>query len=170
MSSALLNRIKLNYVESTGSSVKFLLPKTSNLPETEFEWKIPQWNNALERNRARTYFQAFAAALSLHFIEQANAEIFNGNLDTWTKFEVPDEAVSCGFHEAVRGMLSHHLVIKEGKIANYQTYPPTPWNASPRDENGVSGAFEDAVRGTPIFEENDEANFKGIDIMRVFEL
>lgn len=166
-SSALLNRIKLNYVESTGQSVKFLLPRTANSNEMEFEWKIPKWNNALERNRARTYFQAFAAALSLNFIEQANKEIFKGNLETWTKFEVPENAISCGFHEAVRGMLSHHLVIKDGKIANYQTYPPTPWNASPRDENGVSGAFEDAVKGTPIFEENDESNFKGIDIMRV---
>lgn len=166
-STALVGNLKLQNFESTGNSVKILLPKTANFGEMEFEWKIPKWNNALERNRARTYFQAFVAALSLHFIEKAMEELFAGNTQTWTPFEVPDEAISCGFHEAVRGMLSHHLVIKEGKIANYQTYPPTPWNASPRDENGVSGAFEDAVKGTPIFEENEEKNFKGIDIMRV---
>ena len=28
----------------------------------EFEWKIPKWSNAIERDRARTYFQAYAAA------------------------------------------------------------------------------------------------------------
>ena len=28
-------------------------------------------------------------------------------------------------------MLSHHMVIRDGKIANYQPYPPTPWNAQP---------------------------------------
>ena len=39
-------------------------------PRSRFEWKIPQWSNALERNRARTYFQAYAAALALHFVEQ----------------------------------------------------------------------------------------------------
>ena len=39
---------------------------------------------------------------------------------------MPDEANSCGFTEAVRGVLSHHMVIRDGKIANYHPYPPTP--------------------------------------------
>ena len=63
-------------------------------------------------------------------------------------------------------MLSHHMVIRDGKIANYQPYPPTPWNASPRDTYGTPGPYEDAVQNTPIFEENGPENFKGIDIMR----
>ena len=62
--------------------------------------------------------------------------------------------------------ISHHMVIKDGKIANYQPYPPTPWNASPRDTYGTPGPYEDAVQNTPIFEENGPENFKGIDIMR----
>ena len=89
-----------------------------------------------------------------------------GRTDTWTKFEVPDEAVSVGFTEAVRGVLSHHMVIKKGKIANYHPYPPTPWNGSVRDTYGTPGPYEDAVQNTPIFEENPPDNFKGIDIMR----
>src|SRR5918912_189891 len=52
------------------------------------------------------------------------------------------------------------------KIANYHPYPPTPWNASPRDVYGTPGPYEDAVQNTPIFEENGPDNFKGIDIMR----
>ena len=44
---------------------------------------------------------------------------------------MPDEAIGCGFHEAVRGVLSHHLVIRDGKITNYHPYPPTPWNGYP---------------------------------------
>ena len=52
-----------------------------------------------------------------------------------------DEAVSVGFHEAARGVLSHHMVIRDGKIANYQPYPPTPWNASPRDTLRHAGAL-----------------------------
>ena len=67
---------------------------------------------------------------------------------------MPDEAIGCGFHEAVRGVLSHHVVIRDGKIANYHPYPPTPWNASPRDSHGTPGPYEDAVQNTPIFEEN----------------
>jgi hydrogenase large subunit len=58
------------------------------------------------------------------------------------------------------------MVIRDGKIANYHPYPPTPWNASPTDSAGVAGPYEDAVQGQPIFEENDREHFKGIDIMR----
>jgi len=79
---------------------------------------------------------------------------------------VPDEAIGCGFHEAVRGVLSHHMVIRDGKIANYHPYPPTPWNGSVRDVYGTPGPYEDAVQNTPIFEENPPDRFKGIDIMR----
>ncbi len=63
-------------------------------------------------------------------------------------------------------MLSHHVVIRNGKIANYHPYPPTPWNGSVRDVYGTPGPYEDAVQNTPIFEENGPDNFKGIDIMR----
>jgi hydrogenase large subunit len=136
------------------------------LPEKEFEWKIPRWSNALERDRARTYFQAYAAAMALYFVERALEEIHKGHNKTFTEFTVPDEAIGCGFHEAVRGVLSHHLVIRDKKIANYHPYPPTPWNGSPRDCYGTPGPYEDAVQGTPIFEENGPDNFKGIDIMR----
>jgi Ni,Fe-hydrogenase I large subunit len=96
-------------------------------------WKIPRWSNAIERNRARTYFQAYAAAAALYFAEQAMKDLHQGSTRTWREFKVPEEAIGCGFHEAVRGVLSHHVVIRDGKIANYHPYPPTPWNASPRD-------------------------------------
>jgi len=154
------------YIKATGQSVQIRLPKTATMPEVEFEWKIPQWSNAIERNRARTYFQAYAAAAALHFIDKALAEIRAGHTKTWNEFIVPKEAIGCGFHEAVRGVLSHHMVIENGKIANYHPYPPTPWNASVRDIYGTPGPYEDAVQGTPIFEENGPDNFKGIDILR----
>ncbi|MDQ3636025.1 MAG: nickel-dependent hydrogenase large subunit [Acidobacteriota bacterium] len=165
-STALAGKVDFGYVKATGHSVKIYLPKTALKPEVEFEWKIPKWSNALERDRARTYFQAYAAASALHFVEKALEELHAGRTDTFTPFEVPDNAIGCGFHEAVRGVLSHHMVIRDGKIANYHPYPPTPWNASPRDIYGTPGPYEDAVMNTPIFEENGPENFKGIDIMR----
>ena len=93
-------------------------------------------------------------------------EVYAGRTRTWTEYTVPDEAIGCGFHEAVRGVLSHHMVIRGGKIANYHPYPPTCWNASPRDSSGTPGPYEDAVQNTPLFEENGPEKFKGIDIMR----
>jgi len=163
---ALAGLVDIGYVKATGNSVKIRLPKTATKGEVEFEWKIPKWSNAIERDRARTYFQAYAAACAYYFYEQAIKEVYAGRTATFTPFKVPDEAIGCGFHEAVRGVLSHHLVIRNGKIANYHPYPPTPWNANPRDVYGTPGPYEDAVQNTPIFEENGPDNFKGIDIMR----
>jgi hydrogenase large subunit len=163
---ALAGLVDIGYIKATGHSVKIYLPKTAMLPETEFEWKIPKWSNAIERDRARTYFQAYAAACALYFAEKAMKELHAGRTKTWNDFKVPDEAIGCGFHEAVRGVLSHHVVIRGGKIANYHPYPPTPWNANPRDIYGTPGPYEDAVQNTPIFEENGPDKFKGIDIMR----
>ena len=164
---ALAGLVDTPFVRATGTSVRISLPRTAHLPDTQLEWRIPRWSNALERDRARTYFQAYSAAMAFHFLDMAMAEVNAGRLDTWSPFEVPDEAVSCGFHEAVRGGLSHHLVIRDGKIANYHPYPPTTWNCSPRDSFGTPGPCEDAVEGTPIFEENGPDDFKGIDVMRV---
>jgi hydrogenase large subunit len=163
---ALANLVDIGYVKATGRSVQINLPRTVTKPEATFEWKIPQWSNTIERNRARTYFQAYSAACALHFIEKALAEVRAGHTKTWEPFKVPDEALSCGFTEAVRGVLSHHMVIRGGKIANYHPYPPTPWNASVRDVYGTPGPYEDAVQGLEIFEENPPETFKGIDIMR----
>jgi len=163
---ALANKVDVGYVKATGKSVQINLPKTALMPEAHFEWNIPQWSNALERDRARIYFLAYAAAMGLHFVEKALEYVRQGETKVFQDFTVPDDAIGCGFHEAVRGVLSHHLVIRDGKIANYHPYPPTPWNASPRDVYGTPGPYEDAVQGTPIFEENGPDNFKGIDIMR----
>jgi len=163
---ALAGLVDIGYIKSTGNSVKMYLPKTTSLPEVEFEWKIPKWSNAIERDRARTYFQVYSACAALFFAERALEELHSGRTKTWNEFKVPEEAIGCGFHEAVRGVLSHHVVIRKGKIANYHPYPPTPWNANPRDIYGTPGPYEDAVQNTPIFEENGPDKFKGIDIMR----
>ena len=56
------------YVKSTGHSVQINLPRTVSRPEVSFEWTIPvnkngaPLSNAIERDRARTYFQAYCAA------------------------------------------------------------------------------------------------------------
>src|SRR5437588_12625931 len=77
-STALSGLVDIGYIKATGHSVKIYLPKTALLPDVEFEWKIPQWSNAIERDRARTYFQAYAAAAALYFAERAMAELYAG--------------------------------------------------------------------------------------------
>jgi hydrogenase large subunit len=158
--------VDIGYLKATGESILMTLPKTGFMPEMDLEWKIPEKSNAIERDRARTYHQAYSALLALYTIEEALKEVRAGRTRSANPVTVPDNAVSVGFHEAARGVLSHHMVIRDGKVANYQPYPPTPWNANPRDTYGTPGPYEDAVENTPIFEENGPDNFKGVDIMR----
>src|SRR6185295_18271899 len=76
---ALAGLVDIGYVKATGKSVKIYPPKTATLPETEFEWKIPRWCNTIERDRARTYFQAYSAACALYFMERAMKELHSGH-------------------------------------------------------------------------------------------
>jgi hydrogenase large subunit len=163
---ALSGLVDTPYVKARDGGVQINLPKTPVTPEMTLEWKPPPFPNTIERDRARMYYVAYSAALALFFVNKALDEVRAGKTKTFTDFSVPEEAIGAGFHEAVRGVLSHHLVIRNHKIANYHPYPPTPWNASPRDSYGTPGPYEDAVEGQPIFEENGPDNFKGIDIMR----
>jgi len=55
-----------------------------------------------------------------------------------------------GFHEAPRGTLSHWIVIKDGKIKNYQAVVPSTWNAGPRGINDELGPYEASLIGNPI--------------------
>jgi len=55
-----------------------------------------------------------------------------------------------GFHEAPRGALSHWVVIRDGKIANYQAVVPSTWNAGPRDEKDQPGPYEASLVGNPV--------------------
>jgi hydrogenase large subunit len=84
---ALAGKVDIGYVKATGSSVRMALPKTANFPDVEFEWKIPRWSNAIERGRARTYFQAYAAAAALYFVEKALEEVYAGRLKTSVPYE-----------------------------------------------------------------------------------
>jgi hydrogenase large subunit len=165
-STALAGLVDIGYVKATGTSVQINLPKSVLSGPVSFEWKTPKWSNTIERDRARTYFQAYAAAAALHFLDKAFEELHAGRTKSWEPFTVPQEGIGCGFTEAVRGVLSHHMVIRDGKIANYHPWPPTPWNGNPRDIYGTPGPYEDAVQNTPLFEENGPETFKGIDIMR----
>lgn len=79
-----------------------------------------------------------------------NVQIHNGekwNPDTW-----PKSCQGFGFHEAPRGSLGHWIEIENKKIVNYQAVVPSTWNAGPRDAQGQRGAYEAALKGTPILD------------------
>jgi hydrogenase large subunit len=55
-----------------------------------------------------------------------------------------------GYHEAPRGILSHWIVIQDGKIKNYQAVVPSTWNAGPRNGDDALGPYEAALLGNPV--------------------
>lgn len=65
----------------------------------------------------------------------------------WDPSQWPTVAKGVGYTEAPRGALAHWVVIKDGKIDNYQAVVPSTWNAGPRDAKGQSGPYEAALKG-----------------------
>ncbi|MCL1065619.1 nickel-dependent hydrogenase large subunit [Shewanella olleyana] len=64
--------------------------------------------------------------------------------------------------EAPRGMLSHWIRIKGGKVENYQAIVPTTWNAGPVDVNGKVGPYEASLIGLEL-----EDPSKPLEVIRV---
>lgn len=78
--------------------------------------------------------------------------IGKGDHQTFIKPEfTPDkEYRGVGFGEMPRGMLSHWIVFKNGKITNYQAVVPSTWTSGPRNFEGVPGPYEQSLVGTPV--------------------
>jgi hydrogenase large subunit len=77
--------------------------------------------------------------------------IGKGDYDTFNRPTfMKGEQRGFGFHEAPRGVLSHWVVIRDGKIANYQAVVPSTWNAGPRDEDDELGPYEASLLDNPI--------------------
>ncbi len=91
----------------------------------------------------RSYYNDLVAAIAA-----GDTKTFNG--DRWDPATWPAHAEGFGYMEAPRGALGHWIVIRNGKIDNYQMVVPTTWNGSPRDLNGQPGAYEASLVGTPM--------------------
>jgi len=79
------------------------------------------------------------------------ANIANGDMVTFNPPTFPKGVQQgFGFHEAPRGILSHWIVIENGKIKNYQAVVPSTWNAGPRNGNDALGPYEAALLGNPV--------------------
>ncbi|MCP5365318.1 MAG: nickel-dependent hydrogenase large subunit [Hyphomicrobiales bacterium] len=77
--------------------------------------------------------------------------IAKGDFETFNRPLFPRGEISgFGYHEAPRGVLSHWVVIRDGKIDNYQAVVPSTWNAGPRDENDAMGPYEASLIDNPV--------------------
>ncbi|MCB1761788.1 MAG: nickel-dependent hydrogenase large subunit, partial [Gammaproteobacteria bacterium] len=141
-----LSRVLLLYAsghEPTRELARFALAKL-DLP-------IIALFSTLGRTAARTLESKLLADAMQGWFDDLVSNIKRGDTRTfnealWDPSTWPETCQGAGFMEAPRGALGHWVVIRNGKIANYQAVVPSTWNAGPRDASGQSGAYEAALQ------------------------
>ncbi len=106
--------------------------------------------STLGRTAARGIQCKAIAQQGLKWIGEIQDNVAGGNDDLYTEWEMPKSAEGVGWVNAPRGALSHWIVIKDGKIGNFQYVVPSTWNLGPRCAEGKIGPVEEALIGTPI--------------------
>jgi len=162
-----------DFIEATGHSLRMRIPKGIT-PELEIEWHVPQVWNAFERNRGRAYHYVFSQLVAManlleayQLFKQGERRVAAADPAGIEKAIPKGETLGVGFWGAGRGWLTHHLVMDQGKLVNYQICTPSTINASPRDPWDQPGPYEQAVMNTPIIEDvSDPGRFTSIDMLR----
>ncbi|KPU83230.1 hydrogenase 2 large subunit [Psychromonas sp. PRT-SC03] len=123
--------------------------------------------SALFTTLGRTAARMLETVINLRASEKTfNALVSNIEVDELTYIEpvIDPNKVYEGYKmiEAPRGMLSHWIRIKDGKVENYQAVVPTTWNAGPTDENGRMGPYEASLIGVKL-----EDPSKPLEVLRI---
>lgn len=167
--------LNCEFIQSSGGAsriagrrgLEIFLPKGQR-PAATLRWLIPERPNALERNRARAYQVAYAVMVAYADLLKAFDCVRRGEVPMSVRFLCPDRKISVGFWESGRGITSHHLTLRNRRIANYQITTPSEWMGSPRDAIRLPGIYEAAIMNTPLLEEcAHPKDFTGVDILRV---
>ncbi|MEJ2450835.1 MAG: nickel-dependent hydrogenase large subunit [Gammaproteobacteria bacterium] len=113
--------------------------------------------STLGRTAARTLETKIFADAMQGWYDHLVANIKAGDVRTfneakWEPSTWPKTAQGVGYMEAPRGALAHWIVIKDGKIDNYQAVVPSTWNAGPRDAQGQPGPYEAGLKGTNLYD------------------
>ena len=122
-----------------------------NMTLSKLDLPVRALFSTLGRTAARTLETAIIADNMQTWYDNLIANIKAGDTKTfneaqWDISTWPSNAQGVGFMEAPRGALAHWIVIKNGKIDNYQAVVPSTWNAGPRDAEGQPGPYEAALQ------------------------
>lgn len=122
----------------------------ANAALAKLELPLSAMFSTMGRTAARTLESKIVVDQMQSWFEHLLANIRAGDLAVhnpikWDPSSWPKTARGVGFMEAPRGALAHWIVIKDGKIDNYQAVVPSTWNAGPRDVRGQPGPYEAAL-------------------------
>ena len=117
------------------------------------------------RNAARAIESGYICEYIFKLVSRLIQNIKYYDVDTWTRFDfvaLEKDAKGRAFFEVPRGTLRHFVSIKNQKIENFSVIAPTTWNATPKNFDGVRGAYEEALIGVKI-----EDTSKPLEVLRV---
>ncbi len=131
----------------TSLSVSFvteipLLPRSAAPDLYDSELTIT-WENVRSTTLYRLYARAFSLAcavlgawwslaLLLAVLKEKESKWYLKPGRPWKYPSYPPSALGVGWLEAPRGAVRHWIVVKDGRIANYQYHAPSTGNVSPR--------------------------------------
>ncbi len=135
--------------ELTKKYVDYSLKRISSIAGTKVG--VEALHSTPGRHLGRAIRAAVLSDLALKHWELLVENVGRGDLSIFNPPTFPQgEQMGFGFHEAPRGTLSHWIVIKDGKIKNYQCVVPSTWNAGPRDDKDKAGPYEASLVGNPV--------------------
>lgn len=135
--------------EMTVKSVNSFLDRVSAVAGTKVGPEA--LHGTIGRHAARAVRAGMMADLALKHWGLLVENISKGDYEIFRPWSYPKgEQRGVGVHEAPRGLLSHWIVIENGKIKNYQCVVPSTWNAGPRDDKDQLGPYEASLVGNPI--------------------
>ncbi len=124
---------------------------------------------AVARHAARAIETMLLAEAMMEWLDELAEEMAKPDFKIHDEkhWEPPSEGEGEGLYEAPRGALGHWVKIAGGKIDSYQAVVPSTWNASPRDEQGVRGPYEEALIGVPVPDIDNPINI--VRVIRSFD-
>ncbi|MFZ7215270.1 hydrogenase 2 large subunit [[Pasteurella] aerogenes] len=119
---------------------------------TDKELTVDHLHSTLGRILGRTVHCCVLNEILTEQWQMLVENVGKGDSIAYLKANIPSTGVfkGVGFGEVPRGMLSHWVVIKDGKIENYQAVVPSTWNSGPRNQNDEMGPYELSIIGTPV--------------------
>jgi quinone-reactive Ni/Fe-hydrogenase large subunit len=121
------------------------------LSETDLE--LMDLSTTVGRNAARAIESSYICEYIFKLVSRLIQNIKYYDTDTWVKYDfekLEKNTKGSAFLEVPRGVLSHFVSIKDTKIDNYSVIAPTTWNATPKNFDGLRGAYEEALVGIKI--------------------
>ena len=133
------------------------------LEDTDLE--LMDLSTTVGRNAARAIESSYICEYIFKLVSRLIQNIKYYDTDTWTRFDfgsLDKNTKGSAFLEVPRGVLSHFVSISDSKIDNYSVIAPTTWNATPKNFDGLRGAYEEALIGVKI-----EDTSKPLEVLKV---